>query len=102
MQQIPVIMPIEEDATGVFDAGGYEWIIVSADNLQTGDGDEEVDIENIAGSTFGVTADESGTAKKLTPTIRSLKLAGCTIYKFSKDATQAACGVYVQLGPPTY
>ena len=102
MQQITVIAPITAAATGTFDAGGYEYIIVAADDLG---GAEEVDIENLAGSTFKTTTNESGTAQKLTASISSLRLTGGTVYKFSKDLQTSgpparASGVYVQLGTP--
>lgn len=102
MQQITVIAPTVNAATADFDAGGYEWIIVAADDLGSS---EEVDIYNIAGATFKPTANESGTAQKLTASIASLKLAGGTVYQFRKDAQDSgprSSGVYVQLGPPTY
>jgi hypothetical protein len=97
MQQVTVVVPGTGAANGTFDAGGYEYIIVAADGLAT---TEEVDIENLAGSTFKITTNESGTAQKLTSSISSLRLTGGTVYKFSKDATAASCGVYVQLGVP--
>lgn len=103
MQQLTVIVPVEAAATGVFDAGPYQWIIVSADDLADNEGTpEEVDVYNIAGSTFVVTADDNGDPVKLTPTRPSRVLAGGTVYQFTKDdqsATAHASGVYVQLGP---
>jgi hypothetical protein len=97
MQQLTVVVPATGAATGTFDAGGYEYIIVAADVLA---GAEEVDIENLAGATFKTTTNESGTAQKLTASISSLRLTGGTVYRFSKDATVGSCGVYVQLGVP--
>lgn len=97
MQQITVVPPSTGAGNGTFDAGGYEYIIVAADGLAA---TEEVDIENLAGSTFKITTNESGAAQKLTSSISSLRLTGGTVYKFVKDATAASCGVYVQLGCP--
>lgn len=97
MQQIMVIAPTADAATGTFDAGHYQWIIVAADELG---GAEEVDVKNLAGSTFVVTADESATAVTLTATNPSRVLAGGTVYQFLKDAQDGrTSGVYVQLGP---
>ena len=97
MQQLTVITPIETGAVGVFDAGPYQWIIVAADALG---GSEEVDIKNIAGKTFVVTADDTDTPITLTATNPSRVLAGGTVYQFTKDAqTGRSSGVYVQLGP---
>lgn len=103
MQQLTVIAPVEAAATGVFDSGSYQWIIVSADDLFSNETtSEEVGVYNIAGSTFVVTTDDNGNPVKLTPTRPSRVLVGGTIYQFVKDdqsATSHASGVYVQLGP---
>lgn len=81
---------------GMIDTGAYEFIIVAADGLA---GSEEVDIYNVAGTTWVVTADNAGTAQKLTVSRPSVRLEGGIIYGFHKDATVGACGVSATLGP---
>jgi hypothetical protein len=85
----------------VFDAGSYEWIVVSADNLGEG---EEIDIYVLSGTTFIVATDSDGVAYKLagtaaTANAKALQLAGGLCYQFRKDLTAGACGIYVNTGP---
>ncbi len=96
---IQVIAPttgaVSESSATMFDASRYESIIVGANALA---GAEEVDIFAEVNGTLKPANDASGTARKLTATVTFLELSGGLAYAFAKDATTAACGVFVTPG----
>lgn len=100
MAQITVIAPTTDAvaytsaSAAPVDTAAYSHVTVSTDNLA---GSEEVDIYAISGSTAKAATDASGTVQVLTASIPFLKLEAGPTYRFSKDATAGACGVYVDL-----
>ena len=69
-------------------------IVVSADNLATG---ESCSLYMLAGATWVVVADLSGSPVVLTPNIPTVSLAPGPVYGVTKTATAGACGVFVDL-----
>jgi hypothetical protein len=103
MAQITAIAPTT-DAVAVTSAlstivntAAYGGVSVSADALTL---TAEVDIYIIVGGTAKVLTNVSGTAQVLTASIPALHLEAGPTYRFAKDATAAACGVYVDLQTP--
>lgn len=109
MQQLTLLAPQTAEfgpfglTTIKFDASRYEWVIFAADALGEG---EYVDVANttgtgnLAGTDVADVTEEDSAPVQLTPACPSRVFAGGVQYHLHKSATAAACGVYVQLGPP--
>jgi hypothetical protein len=109
MQTVQIIAPTTAAATTgtinaqtavqTFDAGNYPSITVCADALDTA---ETVGIYILCGNTFNAMTDSAGNVQKLVgggagTAIPALQLVGGNVYGFSKTATAAVCGVYVNI-----
>jgi len=88
-----------QTATHTFDAGNYPSITVCADALAAA---ETVGIYILCGNTFNAMTDSAGNVQQLVggaagTAIPALQLVGGNVYGFSKTATAAATGVYVNI-----
>jgi hypothetical protein len=95
MAQITLLKPTTSATSADFNSAAYQQIVVSADALASS---EKVAVKVIAGNT-AVVYGEGGSAVSLTATLPAAKLPGGPVYRFAKDATTGACGIYVDVDP---
>ncbi len=102
MTQICMVAPTTDakavGATGtcVVDSRGYDSVTITAAPELAGV--EEVDIFRVLGASSDIeAADLSGTAYKLTASVRQVNLKGGAVYAVAKDATAGATAVFADL-----